>query len=182
MTKQYLPDLWKHPNYTNQQLKEQFSELNRWNESKTKKYKIFVRLVIILGVGVGMYVSIAQDGYIHFKIVPIILVCFATAVGIMLSELIVDVFASKNKPNLVVIEAYKDDLKLLADQLTMSPGELEEMDPDEIVSKYISPRMNNLQNFIDQKMKDYKTAPLESDRLQKLRDRSERFQLHVKKQ
>lgn len=177
MTKQYLPDLWKHPNYSNSQLQQQLSALSRWSEDKTKKYKLFVRVVLILGVAVGMYTSISRDGYIHFKIIPIILVCFATAVGIMLSELIVDIFADKRKPNPVVIEAYKNDLQLLADQLAMTPSELEEMDPDEIVGKYISPRMNNLQNFIDEKMKHHLTAPAESDRLQKLRDRSVRFQL-----
>ncbi len=175
--KQYLIDLWKHPRYHSDQLKEQLRLYEEWDIKTTKKYKLTCWIYLFLGIIVAMYVSIGSDGYIHPKVFPITIVGFCTAVLLLCTVFLIDWFAEKKKPNTVVIKVFNDDLQLLADQLNMSPGELEQMDPQEIIDKYVAPRMKNLQNFIDEKMRKHETVPAESDRLEKLIARSERFQL-----
>lgn len=177
MEKQYLPDLWKHPNYPNSRLKEQIEDREKWEARKIKKYKVLCWVYLLLGCGIGTYISIGNDGYAHPKVLPTMIVSFITAVLLLASAALVDWFANKKKPNTIVIDAYLADLKPLADQLTLSIEEIEQMDPKDISSKYIAPRMRNLQNFIDEKMRKHETAPAESDRLEKLKERSDRFQL-----
>lgn len=172
MKKQYVRDLWNHPNYPNSRLEEQFEDLEKWEASKIKKYKLLCWAYLLLGSGVGVYIS-----HGHLRILPITIVGFVTAILLVASAALVDWFANKKKPNTIVIDTFLDDLKLLGDQLTLSVEEMEQMDPDEILSKYINPRMKNLQDSIDRKMKKYESAPDETDRLEKLHSRSERFQL-----
>lgn len=175
--KQYLIDLWKHPRYSNDDLKKQIHAYEAWQSKVSTKYRTIVSLCLILGTSVAVYVSMGNDGYIHPKILPTTIVSFSTAISCICLISLFEWFAEKSKPNTVVIEVYKDDLRLLADQLNIPPDELEQMDPQVITETYVAPRRENLQNFIDNKMRQHQTAPVESDRLEKLNARSERFQL-----